>query len=69
MIVKVVPLPSQQGVKFDLILPTGHVATIAADEYQLRAFRASMAEVVEALVLEWLSSNDFEVDSVSIVFC
>lgn len=69
MIVKVVPLPVQQGLKFDLILPDGYIVTIRMEEYEVRAHRASVADVIELKVLEWLAQNDYEDEEVVIVFC
>lgn len=69
MIVKVVPLPCEQGLKFDIILPDMYVVTIRMEEYELRAHRASIADVIEIKVLEWLAQNDYEDDEVVIVYC
>jgi uncharacterized protein YqiB (DUF1249 family) len=70
MTVKVVPLEAIQGtLKFDLILETGHVTTLTVGEYEIRHYRsASIAEVIEQKVLDWLAQNDYETDSISIVF-
>lgn len=69
MIVKVVPLAAQDGIAFDLILDTGYVKQFTLSDYELRAYRASVADVIEATVLQWLAENDYQDDEVSIIYC
>ena len=70
MILKVVPLPAQQGIKFDLILPDYFVVTLAMDDYELRAYGSvSMTEAIELRVLQWLRDNNYNEDGISILFC
>lgn len=70
MEVKVIALPAQQGIKFDLILPYNYVVTITMDEYEVRHYRSgSIADVIEQKVLDFLRQNDYPVDTVSIIYC
>jgi hypothetical protein len=67
--IKVVPLPCEHGgVKFDLILPTGHVTTLEMEAYELRSYRASIADVIAVRVKQWLADNDQPDDDFSIIF-
>ncbi len=67
--VRVVPLPVQQGLKFDLILPDGYVVTISMDEYEVRAYRGSVSDVIYAKVIDWLENNDYPTTNVQVIFC
>lgn len=70
MQVRVVPLPAEHGgIKFDLILDTGHAVTISLTEYELRAYRASVADVIEQKVLDYLREFDYDAESVQIIYC
>lgn len=69
MIVKVVPLAAQQGLKFDLILPDGYVVTISMDEYEVRHYRGSISEVIYAKVADWMMVNGYPDEMLKIVFC
>lgn len=69
MTVTVVPLPAQHGLKFDLILPDGYIVTFELDEYQIRAYRGSIADVLRAHIESWLEQNEYSVDNLQIVFC
>lgn len=75
MTVKIVPIHSQNepyshGIKFDVILEEGHVVTLEMDEYEIRAYRgAPLADIIENRVWIWLQSNDYDPETISIIFC
>lgn len=70
MTVRVVPLPAEHGgLKFDLILDSGHIVTIELHEYELRAYRASISDVIEQKVLDYLREFDYDAESVHIIYC
>lgn len=70
MTIKVVPLHAHQGIKFDLILPDHYAVTIELSEADIRHIGPySMTHIVELRVLAWLAENNYETDSVSIIFC
>lgn len=67
--VRVVPLPVQSGLKFDLILPDGYIITITMDEYEVRQYRGSIADVIYAKVVDWMESNDYTTTGLSVIYC
>lgn len=69
MTVRVVPLPAQQGLKFDLILPDGYIVTISMDDYEVRQYRGSIADVIYAKVLDWMDLNGYTADKLHITYC
>lgn len=69
MTIKVIPLPALQGLKFDVVLPDGYIVTMEMDDYQIRQYRGSIADVIEAKVLDWLDLNGYTRDSVAIIYC
>lgn len=69
MVIKVVPLPVQQGIKFDVILPDGYIVTIHMTEYEIRSYRGAIKDVIEAKVVDWLQSNDYSDEDVTLIFC
>jgi hypothetical protein len=72
MTVKVVPLPAQQGLKFDVILEGGYVKTFNMDDYELRQYRGlSIADVIEQKVIDLLAQLGYNNTSAhfSIIFC
>jgi hypothetical protein len=69
VIVKIVPLPVMQGLKFDVILPDGYIVTVTMDEYEVRSYRGSVADVISAKVLDWMQVNDYSDSNVEFIFC
>lgn len=69
VVVKIVPLPVQQGLKFDVILPDNYIITMQLDEYEVRQYRGSVSDVVMAKVLDWLEQNEYNDSDVRFVFC
>ena len=66
MNVTVVPLPVPAGLKFDLILPDGYIVTIEMDDYQIRAYRGSIMDVLRAKILDWLEQHDYGTENLTI---
>ncbi len=70
MIIKVVPLPCHEGVKFDMILPDHFVVTLEIDIYEMRLLGPeSMAQVIELKVLQWAREHDYDTEGLCIIFC
>ena len=70
---KVVARPSQpEELRFDIILPSGHVKEIALDRYQLKAYRGlGITEIIAEVVLDFLPTAGYteeECKLTSIVF-
>lgn len=68
-IVKVIPLPVQQGLQFDVVLPDGYIITMTMDEYEVRQYRGSVADVIEAKVLDWMEQNEYTTSNLQFIFC
>lgn len=70
MTIKIVPLPTPQGLKFDIITQDGYVKSIEMDDYEVRQFRgATIADIIEHKVLDFLHQAGYTVDTVTIVYC
>lgn len=70
MLVKVIPLPTQVGIKFDVCLESGYAKTFELDDYAVRQYRgASITEIIEQIVLDFLQELGHTTDSISIIFC
>ena len=71
MNIRVVPLPNHQsqGIKFDALFEDGYIKTFEVDEYKLRHYRsASIADIIEQILLDYLADNGYSIDSVSITY-
>jgi len=70
MTVTVVPLPcALDELKFDIILPEGHVKTVSLDMYALRTYRgASIADIVEHEVKNLLEDMQLPDTSLKIIY-
>lgn len=72
MIVRVIPLEYTQpdGLKFDVIVEDGYAKTFTVDAYKIRHYRgASIAEIIEQIVLDYVEELGYSKESVQIVFC
>lgn len=69
MTLKVVPLPALEGIKFDVIMEDLCVVTLALEDEQLRQYRCSVSQAIEAHVREWLAQHNYAVDELQIIFC
>ena len=67
--VRIVPLPTQEGIKFDLILPDGYIITLSMDEYEVRQYRGTISAVIEAKVLDWMQNNEYTTEGIQFIFC
>lgn len=58
-----------QGLKFDVVLSDGYIVTMEMNDYEIRAYRGSIADVIEAKILDWLDLNGYDKETVSIIYC
>lgn len=67
MVVKIIPLPALQGLKFDMILPDGYIVTITMEEYEVRQYRGAVIDVIHAKVNDWMEQNDYSTNNLQIM--
>lgn len=68
MTLKVVPLPTMHGIKFDVIFEDYCVITLELDDQQLRQYRCSVADATVLYLKEWLAERGYQVDDLQILF-
>lgn len=68
MTLKIVSLPAQHGIKFDVILQDNCVVTLTVDDTKLLQYRCSVADVVYIEVKNWLLEQGYAVDELHLQF-
>ena len=69
MTLRVVPLPAQSGLKFDLIFESYHVLTLHISEAELAQNPGlSPRSQIEKKVLDYLDDNGYNIDSLYLYF-